>query len=472
MTDTHDLESGSAGIDRRNLMRAVGGGAATAALAGLAGCSTLISDGDEGDGNGGTGGGATQVGTDPLDIGMLTFTQGAPGVLGIQIQRGAELAVERINGAGGIAGQRQVNLEIADEGQNPLDSYRQFIDEGKDATFGPVSSGTHETIAPEVESAEVVNVSSAGTVTTLYEETVPDPKYSFRFQNSDLMEAVVMAREAVNRIGAENINTVAGVNPGYSFGEDSQRVFKLALEGLLGDFDIVYEGFPDLGTSDMSTHITEVNSAAPDLMFSSLWGGDAVTFLDQAVASNLFENTRVVSTVMYSAADDLSRDTVESAEVIAGARTYYWDKPDRRLWKPGRDLFNDARQQDNIGVPNPHYMAGYGCITAWATAVEKAIDILGGYPSQKQIAEALEGHGFFTPAGYHVMGAKSEGGATALQGSGAPGHSGRSTAYAGEMVWNEEFSAAALEDVNSYSPVEISPPPGQTGTEWLQSWRN
>jgi hypothetical protein len=40
------------------------------------------------------------------------------------------------------------------------------------------------------------------------------------------------------------------------------------------------------------------------------------------------------------------------------------------------------------------------------------------------------------------------------------------------MVWNEEFSAAALEDVNSYPPVEISPPPGQTGTEWLESWRN
>jgi branched-chain amino acid transport system substrate-binding protein len=463
-------DSSDDGIDRRTFTKAAGGLAATAALAG---CSTLLGGGDGGGGGGGgSGGGAPQVGSEPLEIGMLTFTQGAPGVLGIQIQRGAELAVQRINDAGGIAGQRQLNLDVVDEGQSPLDSYRQFIDEGKDATFGPVSSGTHETIAPEVESSEVVNVSSAGTVTTMYEETVPDPKYSFRFQNSDLMEAVVMAREAVERIGADNIDTVAGVNPGYSFGEDSQRVFKLALEGLIGDFDVVYEGFPDLGTSDMSTHITEVNSAAPDVTFSSLWGGDAVAFLDQATANNLFDNTQMVSTVMYSAADDLSRETTEAAQVIAGARTYYWDQPQRELWQPGRELFEAARQQENIGVPNPHYMAGYGCITAWATAVEKAIDVLGGYPSQEQIAEALEGHGFFTPAGYHVMGAKAEGGATAIQGEGAAGHSGRSTAYAGEMVWNEEFSAAALEDVNSYPPVEISPPPGQTGTEWLESWRN
>ncbi|PSQ61489.1 MAG: ABC transporter substrate-binding protein, partial [Halobacteriales archaeon SW_9_67_25] len=287
-------EAEHGGIDRRTVMRTLGGGAATVALAGLSGCSALLDGGGSDDGGTSEDG---EIGTEPLEAGMLTFTEGAPGVLGIQIQRGAELAVERVNEAGGVYGQRPLNLDIVDEGQNPLDSYRQMIDEGKDVTFGPVSSGTHEQIAPEVESQEVVNISTAGTVTTLYWDTVSDPTYSFRFQNSDLMEVLVVAREAVDRMGADNIDTVAGVNPGYSFGEDEQRFFKLALGGLIGDFDVVYEGLPDLGTSDMSTHISEINSTQPDLMFSSLWGGDAVTFLEQAVANDMFSDTRVASTV-------------------------------------------------------------------------------------------------------------------------------------------------------------------------------
>ncbi len=49
------------------------------------------------------------------------------------------------------------------------------------------------------------STSHDGTVTTLYENIVPDPTYSFRFQNYDIMEVVTMARDAVDRIGSDDI---------------------------------------------------------------------------------------------------------------------------------------------------------------------------------------------------------------------------------------------------------------------------
>ena len=100
-------------------------------------------------------------------------------------------------------------------------------------------------------------------------------------------------------------------------------------------------------------------------------------------------------------------------------------------------------------------MSGYGAVTAWATATQKAVDLVGGWPSQQQIARALEGHGFYTPAGYHVMGTD---------------HQGKSPAYSGRMTWSDEVGAAVLEDVNVFAPQEVSPPIGTDAESWVQSW--
>ena len=442
------------GTTRRTALKA---GAVTAATAALAGCSALLGGGDDDSGE------AADVGTDRLEAGLLTFTQGAASVLGIQAQRGAEKAVERINEAGGIAGQREVSLDVVDETESPTDDYQQFIDDGKDVTFGPVSSGTHESIAPDIETNEVVNVATDGTVTTLYEETNPNPTYSFRFQNYDVMEATTAALEIVERLGADEIDTYAGVNPDYTFGRDEMEVFSLAIEGITGAEE-VYSGFPALGESDFSTYISRINDEEPDIVFSSCWGGDASNFLSQAFQRNMFDNVDVVvGPVFYGSANAIDEEVVTGTDrgtILAGSRNYYWGLPRNGRSEASTQLFEEAREQDDITVPTAHYMSGYGAVTAWATAVEKAIEIVGGYPSQEQIAMTLEEHGFYTPAGYHNVCAD---------------HTGRSNGYAGVMEWDGDLGAPVLTDVNVYPSTRISPPPmgtdyESTAMDWLNSW--
>lgn len=463
------------GVDRRTVLKTAGASGVTASFAG---CSSLLGGGDgddgdgtptgdgTGDGTAGDGNGATtepeQLPSDQLRAGLLTYQSGAPAVLGIQAQRGAELAVRHINENGGVAGTRRLQLNTVDEAESALNKYQSFVDNDVDVTFGPISSGTHAQMAPQVEDNEVINVATDGTVTNLYEETVPDPTYSFRFQNYDVMETTVAAIEAVERIGADNIDTVAGVNPGYTFGEDEMAMFERAIVGLTGA-DVVYSGFPDLGASDMSTHVSQINNNEPDVTFSSLWGGDVTTFFQQASSRNMFDNTTVVGTTLYSAAGDVPASALEGAEVYSGSRNYYWGHPDRNRWPPGESFFDEATSQQGITVPTAHYMSGYGAVLAWATAVEKAIDLLGGneYPSQEQIAMALEEHGFFTPAGYHNM---------------CQDHQGRSNGFAGRMVYDDDLGAAVLEDTNVYSATQISPPPmgsryEVTAADWLDGWQ-
>jgi len=433
------------GIDRRDMLKAAGG---TALAAALAGCSSLVG------GNSSDDGGSADVPDKPVKAGLQTFTEGAASVLGLQAQYGAQLAVDRINEAGGVAG-RQMNLEVVHEADKHVENYKQFVEEGKDVTFGPISSGGHAAMAPEVESQEVVNVGTDGTVTTLYEETVTDPTYSFRFQNYDVMETTAAAREVVRRLGADNVSTVAGINPNYAFGKDEFGMFMKALRKMTnGSLEVVHEGYPDLGASDMSAHITTVNDKQPDVTFSSCWGGDVTTLLTQAAANDMFGNTQLVGSVLYSAVNDLKQGVVEQADAISGSRNYYWGEPATGRWKPGKTLLQEVKDRWDI-LPSAHFMSGYGAVTAWATAVEKAVNITGGWPSQKQISQALEGHGFYTPAGYHVM---------------AADHQGMSNSYYGKMAYSNEQGGPVLEDVNMYNPREVAPPPGTTSTKWIDSW--
>jgi branched-chain amino acid transport system substrate-binding protein len=210
----------------------------------------------------------------------------------------------------------------------------------------------------------------------------------------------------------------------------------------------------------MSSQISAVQQQDPDVIFTSFWGGDVTTFLQQGVNNGLFEGRTVAGTILYSAADDMSESLIndvrdQADHVLSGSRNFYWNAPDTGNWPPGTDLMSAVEGQSDVSIPTAHYLSGYGAVTAWATAVEKAIEVTGGYPSQEQIAATLEGHGFFTPAGYHVMGAD---------------HQGMSNAYSGDLGWDGDFGGPVLTDVNTYAAKELSPPPGMTSESWIDSW--
>lgn len=435
-------------LDRRNMVKAVGG---TALAVALAGCSALLDDADDGPGE------DADVPDEPIEAGMQSFLEGPAAVLGVQGQRGAQVAVQRVNDAGGIAG-REMELDVVDEGGQHVENYTQFVEQGKDVTFGPVSSGGHEAMVPVIEDEGVINVASDGTVSSLYEVDNPDPTYSFRFQNYDTLECVAAARETVERMGADNINTIAGINQNYAFGRDEQELFEQALFQLadLDEDDVVYRGWPDLGAEDMSTHISEVNELEPDVVFSSAWGGDASLLLNQAEANNMFDNIEAMTgTILYAVFNDFDREVVEQGTIYSGSRNYYWDHPPMDRWSPGQQLANSV--EDEYGfIPSFGFMSGYGAVTAWATAAEKAVDLLGYWPSQEELSTVLQNHGFFTPAGYHVMREHD--------------NQGMSPAHFGEMGWDDDRDIAVLEDLNVYSPPDVSPPPGTESVEWINSW--
>ena len=444
MTTESPPDTDHGGIDRRDALKIAG---ASAVAIALAGCGDLLEGDDDPIED-------ADVPDDDIEAGLQTFTEGAASVLGRQAEFGAETAVRRINENGGVAG-REIDLEIINEGAEHLEILQQFHADEKDVTFGPISSGGHEAMVPEINDAGIINVATDGTVTTLYEVDHPPENntYSFRFQNHDVMEALAAVQEAVNVLGADEIETYAGINPGYAFGEDEQEIFEAGIEQVT-DAELVYDGFPDLETDDMSTHIESVNAEEPDVLFSSCWGGDAILLLEQGHAVDLLDNIELlVGPVIYGSANDLTESLVQGP-IRSGSRNFYWDEPRTDRWSPAAELVDEVRDEYDE-IPTAHFMSGYGAVTAWATAAEKSVRLLGRWPEQDELAEMLIGHGFHTPAGYHVIG---------------DDHQGYSNAHFGELAWSDELDAAILEDINVYTPEEVSPPQGGVSLDWIETW--
>jgi len=67
----------------------------------------------------------------------------------------------------------------------------------------------------------------------------------------------------------------------------------------------------------------------------------------------------------------------------------------------------------------------------------------------------LEGHGFFTPAGYHVF---------------SDDHEARSTTFIGDLAWDGGREVAVLENVSEWAPKTTSPPPGVSANNWISGW--
>lgn len=445
-------ESWMSDTERRDVLKMAGG---TALAAALAGCSGFLGEesveqpAEDAD-----------VPDEPVQIGAQTFIEGAASVLGQDHIPGYEIAVDRINEAGGIAG-REVELEIVEEGEGAVENYERFVDQGKDVVIGLVSSGSSTAVGPVAEDRGTIHITVDGATVDLYEEVVPDPQYMFRVNPPDVGEAVMAAVDAVERLGGpDQIDTYASVNQNYTWGQTQHRQFTAAFEQLTGA-ELVYEGFPEQGAEDYSTHVEAVTSEEPDMIFSSHWGGDLVLLMRQFAegggfeAVDLFEGS--LGTSILSEVDASEVD--EWGEVAMGGRTYIMGNPPDNRYPPGAELRQEVldRGFEDIMPLTGSMNNAYAAITWYATAAEKAVARLGRWPSDEELAEFMSGHAYWTPAGFHYSTPESYNGRQGYTSV----HQGLVQTEGGDVI---------MDDVNTFDPTEVTPPPGMMAADWIDGW--
>ncbi len=438
-------------IDRRNALKLAGGSALAVALAG---CTDII-EGEEA-----TAVEDADVPDEPVEIGAQTFLEGGSALLGQDHEPGYEIAVDRINEAGGIAG-REVEIEVVEEGEGAVENYERFVDQGKDVVVGMVSSASSTAVGPVVEDLGVINISVDGATVDLYEEAVEDPQYMFRVSPPDVSEAVMAALDAIERLGgADEIETYASVNQNYTWGQTQHAQFTQAFEALTGA-ELVYEGFPDEGAEDYSTHVESVTSEEPDVLFSSAWGGDLLLFMRQFVEAGGYDSIELFTgSLGTSVLSELDADeAAEWGPTALGGRTYVIGDPPAERYPPGAELEAEIEERgyDDIMPITGSMNNAYAAITWYATAAEKAVEILGRWPEQDELAEFMAGHSFKTPGAFHYSDRDLYNGRQGY----ANVHQGMVDVDGDEVILN---------DINTYRPELVTPPAGYTAEEWIDTW--
>lgn len=412
-----------------------------------------------------------------IKIGFVTFLSGpAAGPFGVPAKLAAEAIVESLN-AGKVPapyqikgfGSTPIELVVIDEAggaTKQVSEFRTLVQrQDVDLVVGYIGSGDCLAIAPVAEELRKLTIFFDCGTPRIFEEA--SYKYVFRTRAHATMDAVAAAMYLFdNRPAAKRFS---GINQNYAWGQDSWNDFENTIKVMKPEVQIGTSQMPKFGAGQYGAEISALIGAAPDVIHSSLWGGDLEAFMLQATPRDLFKKSQLI---LIAGEPNLHRMVGHVPDgTIVGARgphgLFALDSP-LNTWL--KDLY---KAKTGL-VPNyPAYsvaQAILGVKSAYEKALQKKIgsaipmgaaknvkeEMEKAYapPTQDEIIAALEGLTFDSPSGKVAMTLGK--GHQAVQG----------TAYG---TTRTENGVVKVGNIKYYPAERVQPPEGVPSIEWIKS---
>ncbi|MFV2179385.1 ABC transporter substrate-binding protein, partial [Actinomadura sp. LOL_011] len=205
----------------------------------------------------------------PVKIGALHPVSGANAVDGQQMRRGARMAVDAINAAGGIKslGGRKVELVAGDtQGKAEVgqSEAQRLISEGSVGIVGTYQSAVSTNVAVVAERNEVPFVMD---VTASDEIFAHGYDYSFRVQPGSEVISAAAAKylKEVSQQAGKPVKKVAFLHEQSDFGSGAAEAFAAAATELGMEVDPVIS-YDAATVSDLTAQITQVKASGADVL--------------------------------------------------------------------------------------------------------------------------------------------------------------------------------------------------------------
>jgi len=209
-------------------------------------------------------------------IGTMQPLSGAAAIIGKTALVGVQMAVDRINKAGGING-RPVELIVADYESKPDVGRRKAeklaVEDMVDAHVGGVLSNVCLACMPVWEEQKVVNMVGVCLDTTM--TTTKCSRYTFRSFDYAPAQAVAFAPYLVSKLGKKWHIAYAD----YAWGQSTRDAYADQIKKAGGSV-VGTTGIP-IGTADMTPFLSKI-SGDFDGLFAIFFGKDGVTIGNQA----------------------------------------------------------------------------------------------------------------------------------------------------------------------------------------------
>lgn len=233
-----------------------------------------------------------------IKVGMPTILSGRVALLGTSSRAGVQVAFNQINEAGGING-RKLELVDRDSKGRPDEAAKVTRDlinnDGCEIIIdGEASSGSfavHEVI----RDLGVLCLHTCSESSTLTADPKQFVKTAFRCARQGIHDAVAGGSYAAKIAKEKDLKRWATCSPDYAYGRDNTGEFIEYAKLFEPSIEVVDQLWPKLFAPDYTESITKLLQTKPQAIYSALWGGDLVAFIEQSNLYRLFQNTAFFS---------------------------------------------------------------------------------------------------------------------------------------------------------------------------------
>lgn len=260
------------GLRRRGVLKAAAAGAATAVTGfpHIAGAQAKV-----------------------IRVGMPTILSGRVAILGVSSRAAVQLAIKQLNEAGGVGG-RTLELVDRDSKGRPDEAAKVTRDlinnDGCEIIIdGEASSGAfavHEVI----RDLPVLCVHTCSETSSLSADPKLHVKTAFRSARQGIHDAVAGGKYASAISKAKGLKRWMTCSPDYAYGRDNTAEFLEFAKMFDRNIEVADQVWPKLFAPDYTENLTKILQVKPQAIYSALWGGDLVTFIEQGNLYRLFSN--------------------------------------------------------------------------------------------------------------------------------------------------------------------------------------
>lgn len=399
----------------------------------------------------------------PIKLAAISFLTGpAAGPFGIPGDNAYKMMADVYNQQGGILGRRieLMSLDEAGGAKSQVELARKLILEDKvDAILGYISSGDCKAILPmSDELGGLILAYDCGTHVLMEGKTSPYkvPQFELGFRTAAHLGIDNIALALAIKKYMPNVKKIAGINQDYAWGRDSWHIFQLAIKKLIPGVEVVKELWPKIFTTDFTAHVSALQGSGAEIIHSSLWGGDAVTFLKQALSAGLLDKAKMAMSRGEPYPQEVGADFPEG-QFICCAGTHYFLYPSWDKWPLNKWFVEEFKKRHDKYPTYPSYHA-FQAIASYKTAVEKAASLVGGWPTIEEIAKALSQLSLETPSGYLTI---------------DKDHNAREDCLVGitKKVAQYPFPILDPDRLEVFPSFQVNAPAGITTEDWINGWQ-
>lgn len=333
-----------------------------------------------------------------ITIGVITPLSGAQQLIGNFVKIGAEIGADWVNANGGIGG-KQIKLEFRDDKANPNDATvvtRELLGSGVTLTLGAIASPVALAMGPLMQQEGGVHITAGAGTEKLNHEAFNE--HVFRVGDNPYTRNKGLARHAIEK--HPEIDTWGGIIPDHEYGRTTWAVFVDAMLTLYPEKTgkqpkIEQPILVPYGSGDYKNFIAQAARLPVKGMYTSVYGGDAVTLYQQAKPFGLFDK---LDLLLDSANEFLAAKALGNQTPVhwTGSHWYYETNKGNPL---SDNLYEEYVKRTNDKYPMGWAAEAQAAILAYKGAIEKA----GGSTEAGDVIAALKGLTFDSATGKRTI---------------------------------------------------------------------